>query len=283
MQQAVVSVRRAVIDRFGEHVAPGEVGEQRLAVGPAGDLVARGGIEHFEHRRCEHEPEHVHGQQVDHFRVQVLRELVRRAAETGDRARLVVTAGEDARERNRGDQTFGALEQVGPIVFIEIQAQHLEQCVGLVGLAAKVGGRDLVEVTGEAEACDTRQRGERPPDEHHVEVRGTVDAQRVELGQGHRILEHVGAVEHDHGLVAEAGQSRGDRRVVGRGPRAGIASSARRRNRRTSLSSSSRASQTTGLVIARAHWATAVVLPLPAGPLTRVRRVASDAVIRVVS
>ena len=63
-------------------------------------------------------------------------ELVGGPTEAGYGAGLVMAVGEDARERNGGDQPFRTLEEVGAIGFVEGHAQHFEQRRGLVGLAS---------------------------------------------------------------------------------------------------------------------------------------------------
>ena len=150
-------------------------------------------------------------------------------------------------------------------------------------LAAQVGGRDLVELAGEPEARERRERGQRPPDEHHVELPRAVEAQLVELGRASPDLERVDAVAHEHGLGSSTPSqcTEAMRSSVGRsaprdpGSRRAPAAGT---GRTSSSRSSSDEPDTTGLAIARAHCATPVVLPLPAGPVTRVTRASSDAV-----
>ena len=185
-------------------------------IGPAGDLVARRRFEDVEHRGREHEPEDVDGQPVDDLRVEVLRELVGGPTEAGDGAGLVMAVGEDARERNGGDQPFRTLEEVGAIGFVECHSQHFEQRRGLVGQQVQVVGRDLVEVARQPQPRDAREGGDGASDEEHVQRRRTVDAECVQLGERQGILEHVDAVADEHGLVAHARQAVGDRSIIGR-------------------------------------------------------------------
>ena len=145
-----------------------------------------------------------------------MRELVGGPTEAGDGAGLVMAVGEDARERNGGDQPFRTLEEVGAIGFVECHSQHFEQRRGLVGQQVQVVGRDLVEVARQPQPRDARERGDGASDEEHVQRRRTVDAERVQLGERQGILERVDAVADEHGLVAHARQAVGDRSIVGR-------------------------------------------------------------------
>ena len=213
------------------------------------------------------------------FRVQVLRQLVRRAAEDRRTCVLVVTAGEDAARARRGHQTFGALEQVGPIVAsrskpntsssASASSSWQRRSAAVISLRSPASRRRVMP--GSA----GQRRARRAPRGGARDRRRRARRARPEvIGSSSR----VDAVAHEHRLAPSSPRSRspeviGRRRCARRGTRdrdpsaraAGTGGLVRR--------ASSRASQvTTGLVIARAHCATPVVLPLPAGPLTRVRR-----------
>ena len=198
-QQVVVAEPvAAVVERDDEQVRPERLGEQRGAVGPAGDRGAQRRAHALEDRRAQQELPQRPRRVLDHL-VQVVADLAVVAGQRADERGAVAAAPEGERgELEPGRPALRPLLQPVHVGRFEAELERaVEQLVGLGVGELQLLRPDLHELAGRPEARERQRRvgaaGDRDPQRPRQVAQEVRDRGVQEL-----VVQQVVVVEHEH-------------------------------------------------------------------------------------